>query len=325
MIKYLHRFNSQTEKTEFETLENGRTITSGDTYHEPYVGIVVDENKPEFNKEWSIKFRFDDGRVMKNYAIESALTPSMCSEVYNESTPAVHAEFGSCFKTTTRLSYPPYFLDAKFNKGLITLANQTFYANLKSTLTGLTIPNTVENINNLFSYHQAGRIKDIYVPASVSSLTYEAFSTSVYTESIKVDHQNPYYTDMGGCNIVVNKSNMQLLISCKNSVFPEGIVSIVGETFGKNYAPNVITFPSTLTSIGSAFSTLTSYLANITAIKFLSQTPPSIVEANSVVFGLDNVVGLYVPDEAVNTYKQTSPYSQYADKIFPLSEYVETA
>lgn len=27
---------------------------------------------------------------------------------------------------------------------------------------------------------------------------------------------------------------------------------------------------------------------------------------------------------SVDTYKQTSPYSQYADKIFPLSEYVET-
>lgn len=324
MIKYLHRFNSQTEKTEFETLENGRTISSGDTYHEPYVGVVVDEKKPEFNKPYSIKFRFDDGRIMKNYAIESALTSSMCSEVYNEHTPAVHAEFGSCFKTTSRLSYPPYFLDAKFNKGLINLVGGTFYGNLHTYLTGLTISNTVENIGNIFSYHQAGRIKDIYIPASVSSLTYEAFSTSVYTESIKVDPQNPYYTDMGGCNIVVNKSNMQLLIPCKNSVFPEGIVSIFRETFGKNYAPNVITFPSTLTSIGNAFSTLTSYLANITAIKFLSQTPPSIGQTNSVVFGLDNVIGLYVPDEAVETYKQTSPYSNYADKIFPLSEYIET-
>lgn len=68
--------------------------------------------------------------------------------------------------------------------------------------------------------------------------------------------------------------------------------------------------------------------AQITAVDYLpdnmynlvieATTPPDF-QANSSGYVWEG--NLYVPDESVNTYKQTYPYNQSTNKILPISEY----
>ena len=49
-----------------------------------------------------------------------------------------------------------------------------------------------------------------------------------------------------------------------------------------------------------------------------SETPPTATFNNSDII---SIVGIYVPDSAVNTYKSASGWSTFANIIYPISEY----
>ena len=49
-----------------------------------------------------------------------------------------------------------------------------------------------------------------------------------------------------------------------------------------------------------------------------TETPPTVTFADS---DITSIVGIYVPDSAVNAYKSASVWGSYSSKIFPISEY----
>ena len=57
---------------------------------------------------------------------------------------------------------------------------------------------------------------------------------------------------------------------------------------------------------------------NISALVIEATTPPSIDYTSS---DFDNIDAIYVPDDAVNTYKATSPWLDISGKIYPISDY----
>ena len=54
----------------------------------------------------------------------------------------------------------------------------------------------------------------------------------------------------------------------------------------------------------------------ITELIIKRSTPPTVQ-----AFGQPTFSKIYVPDDAVDTYKTTSPWSTYANRIYPISEY----
>ena len=56
------------------------------------------------------------------------------------------------------------------------------------------------------------------------------------------------------------------------------------------------------------------------ALIFRTMTPPSI---DSIYSGLSAECKFYAPDDALDTYKGTAPFSNFADRFLPLSEYAD--
>ena len=104
--------------------------------------------------------------------------------------------------------------------------------------------------------------------------------------------------------------NCQGLISFK---LPNSITTIGSSAFNYCVKLTSLTLPDTLTSIDSfAFNGS----RGLTSITFLSTTPPTL---GSSVFNQTNNCPIYVPAASVNDYKTAPVWSNYADRIQPIS------
>ena len=72
-----------------------------------------------------------------------------------------------------------------------------------------------------------------------------------------------------------------------------------------------VLIPSQITSIGA------NYPSNTAKLVCLATTPPEIEGLQSVL----NAALIYVPDDAVNTYKNDGSWGEVAANIYPISEY----
>lgn len=72
-----------------------------------------------------------------------------------------------------------------------------------------------------------------------------------------------------------------------------------------------VLIPSQITSIGGY------YPSNTAKLVCLATTPPEVESLESVLAG----GYIYVPDDAVNTYKNDGNWSEVAGNIYPISEY----
>jgi len=102
----------------------------------------------------------------------------------------------------------------------------------------------------------------------------------------------------------------------KKVIFPDGFTSI-GYMSINSYATNAILDFITLTSLGN----FALYHGTYVIVIRQSTTPPSFNSGNGNESCMAKV---YVPDEAVDTYKAHASWSRVASKIYPLSQYVES-
>lgn len=106
---------------------------------------------------------------------------------------------------------------------------------------------------------------------------------------------------------------------CKNLAainLHEGITNIAMASFRSCTKLKVLEIPSTVSSIGSMFA-----MSCTCIMIFKGSTPPTGIPAGverGRAFGSGKI---YVPDEAVDTYKGTADYSSVASRIYPISEY----
>ena len=73
-------------------------------------------------------------------------------------------------------------------------------------------------------------------------------------------------------------------------------------------APDI---PSSVTSMSSTFW----YASRLKEVTFLHTTPPTY---SATLNGCSSLESIYVPDEAVDTYKTATGWSQFASKFKPL-------
>ena len=94
-----------------------------------------------------------------------------------------------------------------------------------------------------------------------------------------------------------------------------------------SYCPNLVLVDigANCTSIGSdSFGRFIGTSGNNITVVVRATTPPSLGGPLINKTWVNATVGrLYVPDASVNAYKTATNWSQYADIIYPLSEYVE--
>ena len=103
--------------------------------------------------------------------------------------------------------------------------------------------------------------------------------------------------------------NGELYLPTSLAVIPDSLCS--QSTIGKLIVGENVTSIS-----GYAF-----YLLEVNIVVMKSITPPTVSLADKN--HLFSTTSIYVPDESVESYKTATWWSQYADKIKPLSEYTE--
>lgn len=137
---------------------------------------------------------------------------------------------------------------------------------------------------------------------------------------------------------ITSFSNSQIrdMTSLEEITFPKSITSIAWYTFGGysiNFKPpikKVIVLENKNTAISEGFDkTIKEYVDYPESVKFFGFDVPSL-NANCTVIraktppvsstGKGGKGKLYVPDESVQSYKESKYFSKVADRIFPLSE-----
>ena len=144
-----------------------------------------------------------------------------------------------------------------------------------SSLTSIALPEGLLYIDNQL-FFGCRSLKDVYIPNSVTLIGKEAFY---------------------GCKSITTVS------------LPEQLRSIGNSSFSGCSNLEEIVIPDSVTKI----ETLAFYnCGSITSITVLPQTPP---QGGSLMLDETNDSPIYVPSESVDTYKNTSFWIKYADRI----------
>ena len=143
-----------------------------------------------------------------------------------------------------------------------------------------------------------------YIPSGVTSLK-NAFSgwTSLEEVTCKIPSG---VTDMANtfrdCSSLVNAPEI-----------PNGVTNIPSTFQDCTSLVNAPVILDSVTNMSYTFYGCTS----LKEVTFLHTTPPRY---NNTLYGCSKLESIYVPDEAVDTYKTATRWSQFASKIKPLSE-----
>lgn len=105
--------------------------------------------------------------------------------------------------------------------------------------------------------------------------------------------------------------------SCKSLVtspeIPSGVTSLYFTFAGCKSLVTELEIPSGVTNMGFTFNNCSS----LKELTLFQTTPPSY---NNTLYGCDALESIYVPDASVDTYKTATSWSQFAEKIKPLSD-----
>lgn len=118
-----------------------------------------------------------------------------------------------------------------------------------SGLTSIIIPNVVTSIGDK-SFAGCSGLTSITIPNSVTSIGDQAFVNCSGLASINVENGNTTYDSRENCNAIIKTENQMMIAGCKNTVIPNGVISIY-EAFCGCSDLTSITIPNSVTSIST--------------------------------------------------------------------------
>ncbi len=199
-------------------------------------------------------------------------------------------------------------------------------------------------------------LTSVTIPSSVTRIAVAAFYYCTSLTSIVVENGNSVYDSRNDCNAIIETATNTLIVGCQSTIIPNSVTSIGLGAFCGRSSLTSVTIPNSVTSIGeSAFygcSSLTSVTipnsvksigreafynctgltsvtipnsvtsiggsafsgcSGLTSVTIEAETPPTLGYS---VFTSTNNCPIYVPCNAVNTYKKASKWNSYADRIY---------
>ena len=197
-----------------------------------------------------------------------------------------------------------------------------------SSLTSVTIPNSVKNIEE-WAFNSCSSLTSVTIPNSVKSIGNNAFGGCSSLTSVTI----PNSVTSIGYGVFRN------CISLTSVTIPNSVKSIGDDAFRYCSSWTSVTIPNSVTSIGSyAFhccSSLTSVTigesvttigdhafnscSSITSIRCEVATPPTV--GISTFHGISKSIPVYVPCECVKAYKTASGWEEFTNIQEWLVEY----
>lgn len=120
----------------------------------------------------------------------------------------------------------------------------------RSNIELLVLPNTLKTIGSE-CFNECKKLASIEIPKNVNKIYTDAFKSTTSLEHIVVEDDNAWYRSENDCVI---DSNNKLIVGCKNSIIPKGVIEIGSYSFW-GCAIERIDIPSTVNAIsGYAFT-----------------------------------------------------------------------
>lgn len=117
-------------------------------------------------------------------------------------------------------------------------------------LSNITIPNSVSTIDDL-AFESCKSLTSLRIPKSVNSIASTAFIVCNNLNSITVDNENPFYDSRNNCNAIIESNTNTISVGCKNTIIPNGIISIGDYAFYNCVDLVSIDIPNSVTLIGN--------------------------------------------------------------------------
>lgn len=175
------------------------------------------------------------------------------------------------------------------------------------------------NIDNNENTYEAGTTKE---PVGITIKQCEAVTqSSLINKFDSINSTSHKFEEFQYFKSVTSLKQYNNFVKCEGTlIFPPNFVSWQD---AQAYTQSVTTFifPSTLTN----FNLHRGGISRTTAIfVFKGSTPPTIDFSYFNPIASGNTCKIYVPDDAIDTYKQATTFSNYSQIIYPLSEYKRT-
>jgi len=229
--------------------------------------------------------------AFENTGITSLKVPANLTEIDNTS-------FDGCDLESIIVDENNTIFDSRENcNAIIEKSTNKLVKGCKNTV----IPNSV-NIIGGSAFRKCFNLTNITIPDSVTEIGMSAFVECTKLTSITIP------------NSVTKLSNGAFYVcsSLKNVSLPSNLISIGSNAFGSCESLETITIPASVTKIDMvAFMDCT----NLKTLIMLGTTPPTIAMMS---LGDSTELVIYVPDDAVDTYK--SNWTDYSSQIKGISE-----
>ena len=183
---------------------------------------------------------------------------------------------------------------------VVTTLNRVFYDNNTITsfnelqyFTGLT------EIDDEYDFGWCTNLTSIVIPASVTTIETNPFYGCISLASITVDANNTVYSSSNNCNAIIKTADNTLVSGCKNTVIPDGIITIGVWAFGHCSTLTSVEIPNSVTTIGNhAFESCTS-LASV-------EIPNSVTSiGNQAFYNCESLTSVTIPN-SVTTIGQNA-------------------
>jgi hypothetical protein len=192
--------------------------------------------------------------------------------------------------------------DSRGNCNAIIWNNQ-IYLGCKNT----SIPESIKTIGR-DAFYLCWGLTDLFIPAHVTQLNNRAYGGCKNLKSIKVAEGNTNYDSRNECNALISKSDNRLEYGCVNTVIPETVTSLSGNSFWLMPITS-IDIPSSVKEIRASAFNGCKYLRDV--IYRAEELPTSNSVQNIFEQVLAKKAVLHVPVSAIETYRTTEPWSWF--------------
>ena len=184
------------------------------------------------------------------------------------------------------------------------------------SLISIKIPESITTIGD-FAFWGCSGLTELIIPASVTQIGNMAFYGCSALNSIIVDSENSVYDSRNNCNALIETSSNTLLLGCKNTIIPNGILNIGENAFRPCDGLTSIEIPASVISIGdNAFA----YCYQ------LKRVISNIADPNTVVMGstvFDRISGnaiLKVPQGTKASYMAADGWKDAFSNIVEMGD-----
>lgn len=117
-----------------------------------------------------------------------------------------------------------------------------------SSLTTVTFNSKI--IDSEWFSHNVYFIDTIIIGEDVEEIEANSFKYFMYLASITINPNNKKYDSRNNCNAIIETESNKLIAGCKNTVVPDGIISIGDFAFNQCIGLTTLNLPNSVTSIG---------------------------------------------------------------------------